>query len=71
METNPPKWEADITLSGYQDGRADEEYEPRARVVKFSVDMKNWNLTELQHERLKFLLGPRYTNPRRFKIRVD
>ena len=71
VETNPPKWEAQIELASYQDGAAEEEYDKRSRVVKFTVQLRNWNLTELQHERLKFLLGPRYKNKRQFKIRVD
>ena len=68
---HPPKWEAELELVSYQDGRNDEDYDPRERVVKFTVNMNNWNLSELQHERLKFLLGNRYKNPHRFMIRVD
>lgn len=71
VETNPPEWEANIEVVSFNDGRSDESYDARSRVVKFTVDMNNWNLTELQHERLKFLLGPRYHSKRFFKIRVD
>ncbi|CAG9315627.1 unnamed protein product [Blepharisma stoltei] len=70
IKNNPPSQKVAAQVVHYygKNATVPNRVDLPSQVVKMWVDMRNWNLTKLQKERLIFLLGTRYKNSPTFKV---